>query len=132
MAGKKRFIYSGLGIGGQGICDQEASGGLHHKDGGVRSQQQVDIGTIGLDGGFGTHDDSKYHCRLGRLLARCNSKSYFRLGNRTLACHMVMDVAVMTANICPRRETRSARMGSLSGNSAGWGPLAEEVCGGES
>lgn len=38
---------------------------------------------------------------------------------RTLACHMVIDVAVMTAKTWPVRETRRARIGSLSGIHAG-------------
>lgn len=39
----------------------------------------------------------------------------FNLVARTLACHMVMDVAVITPKTCPVRETRRARIGSLSG-----------------
>lgn len=39
----------------------------------------------------------------------------FKLVARTLACHMVMDVAVITPKTWPVRETRRARIGSLRG-----------------
>lgn len=52
--------------------------------------------------------------------------------NRTFACHMVMDVAVMTANKCPVRATRSARIGSFSGIAVCTGPLLLEASEGES
>lgn len=45
---------------------------------------------------------------------------------------MVIDVAVMTANKCPVRATRSARMGSFNGTVVVTGPLLVEDSEGES
>lgn len=70
VAGKIGLVNARFGVGGQRVCDEVAQGGSHHEDGRVWSEQQVDVGTVGLEGGVGAHDDSKDDCWLRRLLAQ--------------------------------------------------------------
>ena len=64
VTGKVRLIHLGFGIGGKCIGYQVPQAGMNNENRRVGSKEQVDVGTICLDGRIRSQDDSKQDSRL--------------------------------------------------------------------
>jgi hypothetical protein len=91
-------------------------GGVDDEDRGVGSQEQVEVFAVEMEGGFGAHDDGENDSGLSFMINVSIGTPYeSSLCECTFVCQRVMDVDVMTANRCPARDMRMARIGSLAG-----------------
>ena len=97
VAREVRPVDLGLGIGGERVGNQISHCGVEDQDGRIGTHQEVHVLAVRLEGRFGPDNNSQDD---GGLAMGQHSPRMINLGFRlTFACHIVMEVAVITAKI---------------------------------